>query len=362
MTIVKRDKVYIEFLRIFAAFFVIFNHTTDRGFFLFSLYEPATLQYWAYMFLSIFCKFAVPLFFAISGRLLLGRQESVKTVFEKRVLKTVLILLVFSVIFYVVQVITGDEPGFSLIYFIKQLLTSKVSYTYWYFYAYIPFLIILPVMRQFVKNLEDKYFIYIFICFIVFRDMIPVANIIFGKNIYSLNSEFALGWVTDTIFIFPVLGYFLEERVDISKVKKYLPALWAVNFAAIGLDMFLTYYRAKLMGVCNQLVSQQFHSTFVIINVVCLYLTAKYLFTHFDVKPSVRNMVESLGGASLGIYLLHHMLLDILPFSWRLWSYEVNVLHINMMLSVLSVCFGVMIAGYVITIILKKLPGFNKLI
>lgn len=39
----QRDKVHIEILRIIAAYFVIFNHTNTKGFFLFSVYERGSL-------------------------------------------------------------------------------------------------------------------------------------------------------------------------------------------------------------------------------------------------------------------------------------------------------------------------------
>ena len=62
----------IELMRIVATFFVIFNHTGDKGFFLFSLYDAHSIQYWIYLFISVFCKFSVPLFFMIAGSLLLN--------------------------------------------------------------------------------------------------------------------------------------------------------------------------------------------------------------------------------------------------------------------------------------------------
>ena len=65
----------IELMRILAAFFVIFNHTGTTAFFLFPFYDVHTVSYWGCLFLSVFCKFSVPLFFMISGALLLDREE-----------------------------------------------------------------------------------------------------------------------------------------------------------------------------------------------------------------------------------------------------------------------------------------------
>ena len=60
MTKEKNKIIYLEILRIIAAFFVIFNHTGNDGFFLFSLKSSNHLPFWIYAFISVFCKFAVP--------------------------------------------------------------------------------------------------------------------------------------------------------------------------------------------------------------------------------------------------------------------------------------------------------------
>ena len=65
-------------MRIIAAFFVIFNHTSSVGHFLFSRYSDHSIQYWPYMLIAAFCHFSVPLFFMISGALLLGRDDEMR--------------------------------------------------------------------------------------------------------------------------------------------------------------------------------------------------------------------------------------------------------------------------------------------
>ena len=76
----RRTLLHIELIRIIAAYFVIFDHTGKRGFFVFSVYERGSLQYWVYMILSIFCKILVPLFFMIAGALLLKKVIELKEI------------------------------------------------------------------------------------------------------------------------------------------------------------------------------------------------------------------------------------------------------------------------------------------
>lgn len=81
-----KRRLDIECMRILAAFFVIFNHTETTGFFLFSYYDTHGIRYWLYLFISIFCKFSVPLFFMISGALMLNRiSEPLKQLWHHRI-------------------------------------------------------------------------------------------------------------------------------------------------------------------------------------------------------------------------------------------------------------------------------------
>ena len=97
----KQKLIYLEVLRIIAIFFVIFNHTGNQGFCLFTQKPVGSIQFWVYMFLSIFCKFAVPLYFTVSGALFLNRDpESLTKLWKKRICRMILVLLVISLFRY----------------------------------------------------------------------------------------------------------------------------------------------------------------------------------------------------------------------------------------------------------------------
>lgn len=71
----RTKKIYLEILRILAILFVIFNHTGVNGFLIFQKYSYTTGQFWLYLYISTFVTCAVPVFFMISGALLLSKDE-----------------------------------------------------------------------------------------------------------------------------------------------------------------------------------------------------------------------------------------------------------------------------------------------
>lgn len=159
----QKKQLDIELLRILAAFFVIFNHTNTTGFFLFSLYDLHSLHFWFYLAISIFCKFSVPLFFMISGALMLHRPpEPLKTLWLHRVFHICVVLLCWSFFYYLVAVQEGSE-AFSIKHFLAQLYDSNWNGSYWYLYAYIPLLITLPLLQRIAqKSFKQRISLFVF--------------------------------------------------------------------------------------------------------------------------------------------------------------------------------------------------------
>lgn len=95
--ITKRNLIYLDVLRIIAIYCVLFNHT--NGFLLYATHYPLPSSY-LYLIISILSKVAVPIFFMISGALLLGKDESYQELLRKRILKYTIVLIIISFFYY----------------------------------------------------------------------------------------------------------------------------------------------------------------------------------------------------------------------------------------------------------------------
>lgn len=357
-SVCKKD-LSIEIMRIMACFFVIFNHTSQNGFFLFSVRPIGSLQYWIDLFISVFCKFAVPLFFAISGALLIPKEDSLKKTLW-RIIRAIIVLTLFSFLYYFVEVYNGNET-FDFSRFLLKLYCSNWNGTYWYLYAYIPFLITLPLLRSFAKGLDSKWFIYMFVIGFLFRRILPVIEYLANEGKYHINDYFGnnLRWIYINIVEFPLLGYFLNCRIRSSDItRKQLAIMWTTNVITIIISSYLTYYKQSK----GQGLDQAFHETFVVINVLSLFLTTKKVFGSKKINIIISKMICCLGECTFGIYLLHVLIL--LKWNWtnELWTFFNNKLGINQMFTAFIVCFIVMLIGFIPIYILKKLPILKKLL
>ena len=118
----KRRKLNLDVLRIVACFLVIVNHTDNKM--LLSL--TPSKSWFVSAFIFYICKVAVPLFIMISGAVLLGKEESYKDLYKKRVLKTVLVILIFSFVYYIDKV-RIDGAVFSLKEFWQSILHDPIT-------------------------------------------------------------------------------------------------------------------------------------------------------------------------------------------------------------------------------------------
>lgn len=352
--------IYLEVLRIIAVFFVIFNHTGTDGFFLFSQRPADTFAFWLYLFVSVFCKFSVPIFLGISGALMLNRENEAISRWIKRIVYMVIILFVYSFGYYICSACINSDKVFSFSEFFKLLYSSNISDHLWYLYLYIAFLLSLPFLRALVKKLDNRYFIYLIALAIVFNGIIPCAEYILNRGSVVLNSNIKVSWVINSIVLYPCIGYYIHHRLRTENVTKWIPFLWVVNIITILISCLMTLYQGEVTGVLSEAESQTFFSSFRVINCLTIFLTVKLFIEKHSVPDLLKTIIISLGKCTFGIYLLH-ILIRKSPL-YTIILEKLKEANINDMISIIIVCIVIMAVSYLITVILSKIPYIKKLV
>lgn len=348
----------LELMRILAAFFVIFNHTGGAGFLLFTLYEDTTLSYWVFLSVSVFCRFSVPLFFMISGAVLLNREgETLKDLWLHRVSKMMLILLFWSFVYYLRKILLVSQK-FDLYVFASVLCYDNWNASFWYLYAYIPFLMTLPLLRKFVKGMSDRDFVYMGALFFVFSSLLPMAQYLLWRGAYSLNSHFRPSWICSNILFYPCLGYFLRFRLKDYWNMKRLAVLWGINIITILVTCYLIYLEINTTGA----YAETYFDTFVAVNCVAVFATFQYLGQRVNFGEKAAKVIISLGSCTFGIYLLHCLFVYQMPEFARILDVLRGQLHLNNMVSAFLYCACIFLSGYLITLLLKRIPLLRKMV
>lgn len=356
-------KVHIELLRIIAIFLVMFNHTWIRGFSYFNTLE-GTPWYWVYLFPSILVKIDVPLFFMISGALLLKKEETITDVYRKRVSKALIALILFSLISYLYLIFApdvsiiygGNITEFDIFEFLKALYSGTISGQYWFLYRYIGFLMLLPILRIAVKHFENKHYMYIIGLFLLIQCAKITEYAVSGGTL-SYNGSFELFIVQD-IIIFPILGHFIENVLPDEKIN--LSLFWKMCVAsiiAVSVSCIMTWYSCTIIGEWTESSCQTFFNNLIVIPTATAYIGALILFKYHHFKDVFIKSVVVIGSTTFGIYLLEQV--------YRNETFQVYTFfsdYINSYFAALIWIICAFILGFLVTLVLKQVPGLKKII
>lgn len=347
----KKRKIHMDILRIFAIVLVIYNHTNEKGYYLFSITEnPVTYPF--YMALSVLCAVAVPLFFMISGALLLGKEETLKTLFKKRIVRIALVILLFSFIQYVYKAVCVDWK-FSLGDFFKRIISSPIIIPYWYLYAYLAYVIMLPFLRSIVKSLKAENYIYLFILYIVVSGLGPIFQFFLGID----NINLAVPMLETTIF-FPLAGYYFENLLtDKYYCKKTIILGVVLGIVSVIVLCLLTWYRGLLIGEISEWGNGLFITGLTVIPTFTIYMAIKWGCGLINFNVKAEKILVTLSSLTFGIYLLEE----------RFREGMVNIdITLAPVIGWMPACFVwilfVFFCSGAVTFCLKKIPGIKRIL
>ena len=355
--LVKRDTTYIEFLRIIAILLVIFNHTGDKGFFLFSI-STNSIFYWFYLFISISCKIAVPLFFMISGALLIKKDESIQTLFKKRIIKFIIIILIFSFIQYIYYSVIKNQFAFSISDFLVKTYSLSMATSYWYLYSYLGLLLMLPFIRKMAKNMTENEYIYLAVMQIVFVGLLPILQYILVKENYTLNSSFSAPIIICSNVFYFTMGHYLENVFEQKNYTKRTTLLLSiVSFACISISCLITNYRALITGEFSEGTSQAFHMCLIAVPTFATFFLVKYMFQKISISDIINKIIITVGSCTFGIMLFENIFRENEVFIFH----ALNP-HIGNFPSCIIWVSAIFLSALLLTLILKRVPFIKKLL
>ena len=313
----KGKKLHIEFLRFFCIWLVMFTHTSTAGFSLYLL-RPESFFFPFYIAVPFWVKTAVPIFFMISGALLLKKEEPISVIFKKRIWRFAQIIFIFSLINYL-YFYHGLNLSFfgHLSKFFTLMYSSNMATAYYFLYIYIGFLLMLPLWRILVRHMTNQLFLYLIALNLFFVGFIPVFSFLIFKGTADIN------WfinpilaVSEPSFYF-ILGYWIEN---------VLPIHWLTKRNLLYLGM------AAIAGT---------------------------MITH-NISERWQKILLFLGSMSFGVMLFEEITRNITRFFFNriLLTYIPRFPFFD---AVIWIC-SAFILGLLLTYLVKKIPYFAHLI
>ena len=333
----------MDLLRICAAFMVVLLHVAADQWTELSCYSPDWFVSHVY---NSCVRSAVPLFVMISGMFLLNpNKELTWSMLWHKYCKRILVIFVvwsaaYAFAYYAVWPMLQGKP----------IAWGKVWHEFWegnYHLWYCKMLLGLYLLMPFLKKITaDKGLTeYFLILCAMFTVVVPV-----------LPFEAVDAFMTDTFFYFTlgftgyfVLGYYLKTVTLSGKVQAviYLAGLGGLLFTIFG-----SAAKAYAVGVPYGYFDPQLP------NVVCMTIAIFVFFQYNGGRFANRfhKAVNTVSGCTLGVYLLHPLLMVIFE---KIGFY---VMMCPLVLSIPIVTIVIFTVSLCITWCIKKLPFLRALV
>ena len=354
---IDTHKYYLDVVKIIAILLVIFNHTGSRGYVLFTEYHDVSQwKYYFYMLFGIFAKMGVPLFIMCSGVVLLGKKENIKSVIKNRFFKYLIALIIFSAINYMYQFYCMHTiDRLSIKDFMITIYTSKMATAYWYLYAYLAYILVIPFLRLLNENMKQNHYEYLILLVFALRIWGSIQLLLWGGNIV-LNSSFSF-YITSDFFFFPLVGYYLDQyklgkKRSSIKIRMLIVSLLAVALSCISVNRW-----CEVLGEWKEGTCQNFLNSFPFIFAICLFWYIKDIFDRNNCPIKVKKSIRLLGEGTFGVFLFEGICRNITDFVYTELYNNIG----SMTASILWV-LAAFTLGEIITYIIKKVPIINRFI
>ena len=268
------------------------------------------LEWWAGVVVNTVSRWCVPVFIMLSGALLLdpSREAGLGVFFRKRVMRVGIPLLVWSAL-YLLWVPWWQGNAMDLRGMFYQLMLGKPAYHMPFLFAIAGLYVITPALRRFIQAATRREREYL----IAVAMLIPLLVTLFGVLRSPAPPSLAI------LKFLPYVGYFLlgyELRVRLA--EGWDPGWYRRGFIACTAIMIPgTWALFTAFGPGHRAVYlNQYLSPLVIVMSVCVFLwmaRSGAVARWGRGEGALGRFIVAHGApASLGVYLIHPMLLDLL--------------------------------------------------
>lgn len=337
-------KSYIDFMKGIAIIGVIIIHiTTERLALTDTLSDLIT-----YEALYGLSRFAVPVFFMVTGYLMLSRGKlSIRKIYLNYVLRIIICAFIYGIIYKIIRVVFDGEGDTIVNYvtgYITDFATGRLEFHFWYVYAIVGIYITMPILFAFVKGASRRVIEYYLIMWALINTFFVLSKsgyIPFVANV--LDSYHFVGIFVEYIG-YPVLGYYLMHY-DFSKRVKVISVI--SGFAAAAVAICFTILDKAGYGVL-QVEYLAYCGIFVIIYSIAICMIVKHIPLNYE--SLLPKIICNIGRHTLGIYFIH-MVFVILIFQYGICNY-----YVLPVVDVIIYTLVVLALSYIIAFVVRKIP------
>ena len=339
----KRD-YSLDFLRVVACILVIVIHVANVYCRAYTNIEQ--INYIGAVIFNSLARISVPIFFMISGALLIKEANFDMKKYLKRIWRLLFALITWNIIYFIFNhLYLGNTVKFNDV--LIESFFEPTKRHLWFMYAIIGIYMVLPFIQNMCKNLskkEENLFMGLWTFFVGILYIIKV--------ILKVEVNYPIPIIQGTYYLgYFVIGHFLYKRSkEILEPKKYNKYLITVPIVCFVITIISTCMKSFEYGKYYNLLLA-YRSIFYMLSSSCIFL----LFTINKEKFKESKLVSSISGLSFGIYLIHPVFLNIITENIVITE-QLSYLFIP----IYSII--IFILSYISCLIIKRIPILNRVL
>lgn len=287
----------LDTMRVVATLLVIVIHVSAKGFGL-----MGERNWWAVNAWESVARVAVPLFFMISGALLLTRAPTV-TAIGRREWRILLPLVAWSLLYLLWFRHTGQRQDDWL----ALIVNGPVAGHLWYLYALAGVYVSLPVLVAFHQHVAPRTQLFCLLFWFIAASVVPLEIALTGRRVAGID------WAA--LHLYPgymAAGALLYHRLPAVPRQLHLACAWAA-WALLALAIALaTWWRSHTLAQANE-AFYAYSSPLVLLASLAAFVALRALGATWA-PPDSRRMraVAWFAATSFGVYLIHVWVLFVL--------------------------------------------------
>ncbi len=291
-TLSEQRLTWPDNLRALATMAVIVLHVSSTV--LYEFEKVSNFDWWTGNIYDSLVRWCVPVFLMVTGALLIPKQNTFSEFIQKRIGKILMPFAFWSFIYLVIliykHIMYANEIG-SL--HTIQIMLHGSSYHLWYIYMLLGVYIVLPLISKKIQIVSDKNLLFIIMLWFLVLGLNYVPNFSLKPAVHVF-----LGYLGYTVF-----GYYLSRKNISNSVGLML------FLAGIIITSWGTFYLSNQQHSFNELLYKYTTPHIAMMAAGVFILIKNNMISDNTWLAKIKNIIAQ---HSLGIYLIHVLILEIL--------------------------------------------------
>lgn len=276
-------------------------------------------------------------------------RYSLKEYFVKRIRKTVIPFIIWSIIgFLYYGYVLGSldvSKYFGAVKFFNGIMQTDYVAIYWFFPKLFLIYLTMPVFSAVEKSKRKTVFTYLavggFLISYIYPEIDRLFNLGLDQSVIIVPASKGL--------LIPIVGYLISEYEMPRKGRMALYILAVMSFIAI---LVITDYSSQIAGKNIDTV-RGWNKPLTIIYAIGIFTWFRYN-ANSEMKGKFAKTVKWIAGYTFGIYLFHKPFMDTVKFYFKISAYSP--------LWVFGMPFIALLACIMVIYLVRKIPVVNKLL